>query len=50
MQSEIAVGTHFLPSDEEAFWLLRPSSVSLPKGCAVQSQNTYFSTKVTGQV
>ena len=41
----------FLPADEEASWLLLPSSVSLLSGSTVQPENTYFSIlKATGQV
>ena len=41
----------FLPADEEAYWFLLPSSVSLLSGGTVQPQNTYpCILKVTGQV
>ena len=41
----------FLPVDEEASWLLLPSSVSSLSGSPVQPENTYSCIlKVTGQV
>ena len=41
----------FLPADEEASWLLLPSSVSLLSSITVQPENTYSCIlKVIGQV
>ena len=41
----------FLPADEEASWLLLPTSVSLLSGSIVQPEKTYSRIlKVTGQV
>ena len=41
----------FLPADEEASWLLLPSSASLLSGSTVQPENAYSCIlKVTGQV
>ena len=54
---EISVGTHlhaqnahmrskttqiFLPADGKAYWLLLPSSVSLPSGSTVQPKKNLF--------
>ena len=41
----------FLTADGEAYWSLRPSSVSLLSGNTVQPENTYSCIlKVTGQI